>query len=90
MHPPAACKAGTLPTELIPQSISQPAGSTQRAAPEIVAHEPPASAGLPPYAGASFASRALTRRFRLTPSSAAFIARARWVSGGTRTTNLPL
>ena len=38
----------------------------------------------------SLASRALTSRFRLTPSSAARIARARCVSGGTRTMNRPL
>ena len=36
------------------------------------------------------ASRALTKRFRLTPDSAACIARARCVSGGTRIMNFPL
>lgn len=35
-------------------------------------------------------SLALTIRFRLTPASAAFNARSRWTSGGTRTVNLPL
>lgn len=36
------------------------------------------------------ASRVLTSRFRLTPCSAACMARARCDSGGTRTMNLPL
>ena len=45
--------------------------------------------GVASYAG-SLASRALTKRFKLTPSSAARIERARCVSGGTRTMNLPL
>ncbi len=35
-------------------------------------------------------SRAFTSRFKLTPSSAAAIASERCISGGTRTTNLPL
>ena len=39
---------------------------------------------------ASLDSRLLTSRFRLTPSSAALMARARCVSGGTLTMNFPL
>ena len=39
---------------------------------------------------ASFASLTLTSRFRLTPSSATRTARARCVSGGSRTMNFPL
>ncbi len=31
-----------------------------------------------------------TRRFKLTPDSAALIVNIRWMSGGTRTINLPL
>ena len=36
------------------------------------------------------ASLALARRFRLTPCSAAWVASARWTSGGIRTRNSPL
>jgi hypothetical protein len=37
-----------------------------------------------------YTSLALTSRLRLIPSSAALMARARWTSGGIRTTNFPL
>ena len=65
-------------------------GMVARILPRAGALDVPSASARPSAHRVEFASRADTSRFRLTPSSAAWSASSRCVSGGTRTMNRPL